>query len=267
MKFGIYRKPTSTDRYITCDSNHFGAQKQAAFHSMAHRLFHIPMEREDFVAERNKIHHAAKLNGYDECFVDRILRKHERKRHRENSTTLKPEKDEKQRISIPFYPKITNAVQAALGKHDFHVVYKSNNTLKDLLCNAKDQTPPGEKSGIYQIPCKNCTSVYIGQTRRKFKVRLREHKNAVDNGRTNDSSVAAHTATLNHNVDWEKAKLIKNVRKASHLDAWESMYIATSNQPLMNEDDPPISSPLFKLTKLETQQNTFLTCTGNSTNM
>lgn len=26
LKFGIYRKPTSTDRYITSDSNHFGAQ-------------------------------------------------------------------------------------------------------------------------------------------------------------------------------------------------------------------------------------------------
>jgi hypothetical protein len=45
LKFSIYRKPTSTDRYITSDSNHFGAQKQAAFHSMTHRLFNIPMEK------------------------------------------------------------------------------------------------------------------------------------------------------------------------------------------------------------------------------
>lgn len=25
LKFGIYRKPTSTERYITSDSNHFGS--------------------------------------------------------------------------------------------------------------------------------------------------------------------------------------------------------------------------------------------------
>ncbi|XP_055614997.1 uncharacterized protein LOC129761303 [Toxorhynchites rutilus septentrionalis] len=52
LKFGIYRKPTSTDRYITSDSNHFGAQKQAAFHSMVYRLLNIPMERDDYIAEK-----------------------------------------------------------------------------------------------------------------------------------------------------------------------------------------------------------------------
>ncbi|XP_062713449.1 uncharacterized protein LOC134290345 [Aedes albopictus] len=60
LKFGIYRKPTSTDRYITSDSNHFGTQQQAAFHSMAHRLFNIPMEKEEFITERKKIHEAAR---------------------------------------------------------------------------------------------------------------------------------------------------------------------------------------------------------------
>ncbi|XP_053692163.1 uncharacterized protein LOC128740627 [Sabethes cyaneus] len=70
LKFGIYRKQTSTDRFITSDSNHFGAQKQAAFHSMAHRLFNIPMEKEEFNAEREKIHKIAEQNGYDSNFID-----------------------------------------------------------------------------------------------------------------------------------------------------------------------------------------------------
>lgn len=203
--------------------------------------------------ERNRIHRAGELNGYGKEFVDKILRKHERKKHRKNATTLISTKDEVKRISLPFYPKITNPIQAVLKHHGFHVVYKSNNTLKDLLCNLKDKIPQEEKSGIYQIPCSNCPAVYIGQTRRKFKIRLREHRNAVENERANDSSVAAHTSTLDHTVDWENAKLIKNVRKTSHLNAWESMYIATSDRPLMNEDDAPIVSPLFHLTKLKMQ--------------
>lgn len=249
LKFAIYRKPTSTDRYITSDSNHYGAQKQAAFHSMAHRLFNIPMEKEDFVAERKRIHSAAEMNGYGKDFVDKILRKHERKKHRQTATTLHPDKEEIKRISLPFYPQMTNPIQAALKHHGIHVVYKSGNTLKDHLCNLKDKVPAEEKSGIYEIPCQNCPAVYIGQTRRKFKVRLREHKNAVDHERPNESSVAAHTIAQNHSIDWQQAKLLKNVRKASHLNAWESMYIATADRPLMNEDDPPITSPLFNLTK------------------
>ena len=250
LKYEIYRKPTSTDRYITSDSNHHGAQKQAAFHSMVHRLFSIPMESENFVTERNRIHEAAELNGYDKTFVDKILRKHERKKHRQNCTTLQPEKEEKRWISLPFYPKLTNSIQSVLQKHGFHAAYKSNNNLKDLLVNLKDKVPPEEKSGIYKIPCENCPAVYIGQTRRKLKARLREHKTAVENDRVNDSSVAAHTTSQKHSVDWEKVKLIKNVQKTAHLNAWESMYITTTDHPLMNEDDPPISSPLFHLTKL-----------------
>lgn len=249
LKYGIYRKPTSTDRYITSDSSHYGTQKQAAFHSMVHRLFNIPMEKEEFTAERKKIHEAAELNGYDTIFINKIIRKHERKKHRQNATTLQPEKEDTKRISLPFYPKVTNAIQGVLKQHGIQAVYKSGNTLKDLLCALKDKVPPEEMSGIYEIPCKNCPSVYIGQTRRKFKARLKEHRSAVDNGRSNESSVAAHAMDLNHKIDWDRAKLKKCVRKVSHLNAWESMHIATSEQPLMNEDEAPITSSLFHLTK------------------
>ncbi|XP_053699016.1 uncharacterized protein LOC128745987 [Sabethes cyaneus] len=250
LKFGIYRKPTSTDRYITSDSNHFGAQKQAAFHSMAHRLVHIPMEEEDFIAEKENIYKAAKINGYDKQFVDRIIRVHERKKHKQNVTTLQPERENIERISIPFYPKITNPIKNILKRHGYHAVYKSNTTIRDSLCNAKDKVPTKDRSGIYQINCKDCPSIYIGQTRRKIQARIKEHRNATENKRINDSSVAMHAISLQHQIDWDSAKMLKNVRKSSHLNAWESMQISTAEQPLMNEDDAPIISPLFSLTKL-----------------
>lgn len=253
LKFGIYRKPTSTDRYITSDSNHFGAQKQAAFHSMAHRLYNVPMEDDEFAEERNRIYKAAEVNGYEKEFVNKILRKHKRKKHQQNTTTLQPLKEETKRISLPFYPKITNPIKSTLKRLGLQVVHKSDSTLRDLLCNLKDRVPLDEQSGIYQIPCQDCPSVYIGQTRRKLKTRLKEHKNAVDNKKPNDSAVAAHTTTSNHSIDWEGAKLIKAVRKASHLNAWESFHISNTTVPLMNEDDPPITSCLFNLTKLKIQ--------------
>lgn len=144
---------------------------------------------------------------------------------------------------------MTNTIQKTLKHHGFKTVYKSSNTLKDRLCSLKDKVPKEDLSGIYEIPCKSCPAVYIGQTRRKFKTRLREHRNAVENQRAHDSSVAAHTTELNHSVNWDHAKLKKCVRKVSHLNAWESMYIATAEQPLMNEDEAPITSTLFHLTK------------------
>ncbi|XP_055590309.1 uncharacterized protein LOC129742433 [Uranotaenia lowii] len=249
IKFGIYRKPTSTDRYITADSNHFGAQKQAAFHSMAHRLYNIPMEKEDFEEEKHKILEAGFLNGFDNEFVLKILRKHARKKYRSDATTFRPEKEEPYRVSLPFHPKLTNGITKILSQHGLKTAYKSGNTLKDRLVSLKDKIPQDERSGIYEIPCESCPAVYIGQTRRKFKVRLKEHRNAVDNNRVNESSVAAHATEMDHSINWEKVIYRKCVRKASHLNAWESMFISTSEKPLMNEDDPPIMSPLFTFTK------------------
>ncbi|XP_065094759.1 uncharacterized protein LOC135715406 [Ochlerotatus camptorhynchus] len=253
LKFGIYRKPTSTDRYITSDSNHFGAQKQAAFHSMAHRLYNVPMEEEEFAEEKERIYKTAEVNGYEKEFTSKILQKHKRKKRLQNITTLQPERDEAKRISLPFYPKVTNPIKNTLKRQGLHIVHKSDNTLRDLLYNLKDKIPADEQSGIYRIPCQDCPSVYIGQTRRKVKVRLKEHKNAVDNKKSNDSAVAAHTTASNHQIDWKSAKLIKTVRKPSHLNAWESMHINNTQEPLMNEDDPPITSSLFNLTKLKIQ--------------
>lgn len=211
------------------------------------------MEGDDFAEEKERIYKAAEVNGYEKKFVDKILQKHKRKRHRQDITTLQPEREEVKRVSLPFYPKLTNQLKSILKQQGLQVVHKSDNTLRDLLCNLKDKVPPDENSGIYRIPCQDCPSVYIGQTKRKAKVRLKEHKTAVDNGKSCDSSVAAHAISLNHVIDWKEAKLIKNIRKPSHLNAWESHHISNSEKPLMNEDDPPITSCLFGLTKLRVQ--------------
>lgn len=79
LKFGIHRKPVATDRYITSDSNQNRSQKQAAIHSMVHRLCNIPMENKELKEKRKVVHEYAQLNGYDKEIVSQsLLRKHER---------------------------------------------------------------------------------------------------------------------------------------------------------------------------------------------
>ncbi|XP_062541740.1 uncharacterized protein LOC134209742 [Armigeres subalbatus] len=214
---------------------------------MAHRLYNVPMDKPEFEEEENKIYNAAEMNGYDRKFVETILRKHKRKRHRQEITTLEPATEKNRRISLPFYPRITNPIKTALRRQRLQVVHKSENTLRDLLCNLKDRVPSEEQSGVYRISCDDCSAVYIGQTRRKIKVRLREHKSAVETLKIHESSVAAHAVNCGHNINWEDSKLLRAVRKNSQLN--ESMFITNSKEPLMNEDEPPIVSNLFGLTE------------------
>ena len=50
-------------------------------------------------------------------------------------------------------------------------------TLKDILPKAKDSVERSSRPGVvYQIPCRDCTGIYIGETGRAYKTRLAEHK-------------------------------------------------------------------------------------------
>ncbi|KAJ8959219.1 hypothetical protein NQ318_022481 [Aromia moschata] len=49
-----------------------------------------------------------------------------------------------------------------------------------------------EKSGIYEISCKDCDQKYIGQTKRSILTRFKEHMAHLKYGRTEKSCVAQH---------------------------------------------------------------------------
>ena len=54
--------------------------------------------------------------------------------------------------------------------------------LSKVLCKPKDVPSENEISGLVcQIPCRDCDSVYIGETKRSLETRKREHVNSVKN--------------------------------------------------------------------------------------
>ena len=49
------------------------------------------------------------------------------------------------------------------------------------MVHSKDKVKDKEKTElIYRVPCKNCFSSYVGETGRKFGLRIKEHKKEVD---------------------------------------------------------------------------------------
>ena len=50
------------------------------------------------------------------------------------------------------------------------VCTKPLKTIKDILPSTKDRIEPIRQQGaIYQIPCQDCSALYIGETGRNFK--------------------------------------------------------------------------------------------------
>ena len=250
IKFSIYRKPTSKERYIMKSSFHHGTHKAAAFNSMIHRALNIPLEDEDREIERNKIFDIAKVNGYDLDFIENLYQRHLGKKNLKDLTSLEPLGSESRRIAVPYFPTVTNRLKQVLKPFDIQLVASSQYTLRKKLCNYKDKPPPSGASGIYRVPCIDCDSVYIGQTRRSIATRLQEHAAAISSSKIERSSVAEHAVEHSHSIDMINADKVKTVNKNYKLDAWESLFMANATTTLMNREDAPIISLLFGLVDL-----------------
>lgn len=248
FSFEIYRKPTDSQLCIPFDSCTPMIYKVAAFETMFHRLYNIPMDRDAFKKEENYIYECAELNGYKKEIIENIQRKHSRKSKQPKSTLKrenKSEPNEGRLMLLNFYPPVTHQIQKIAKKAGIPCIYKSQGNLGDLLINLKDKRQNHQKSGIYCIQCNDCEEEYIGQSKRRVEKRWKEHRAAIRLNQPHKSAVANHCLSWGHSIGEEK--LIREVTSTFELNSWESFYIANSLHN-MNEGEAPIRSNLFLLT-------------------
>lgn len=253
----MYHKPTSTRRVITSDSFCPFQYKQAAFHSMAHRLCSLPLSIKHYKHEYEYIKSVADVNGYSENIVDKIIANHAKKVKRKNMSTFfnnKERENEKKKVSMSYAPTITTKLKPIFNEHGMMIVYKNNNKLSDLLGSTKDKKESLSKSGIYRIQCSECDAVYIGQTKRSVTTRFKEHLKAIELRHTYKSAFAAHAVENRHGgTDISDVKLLKQISDHRRLDAYECVYIRKTKNTV-NLDNGNIESVLFSLVDIEHKQ-------------
>ena len=65
----------------------------------------------------------------------------------------------------------------------------------------KNRVPEEKKKAVvYQVPCKDCHQLYTGESMRTLKVRLAEHRRAVQKSDVNNG-IAVHMANTSHSID------------------------------------------------------------------
>ena len=114
-----------------------------------------------------------------------------------------------------------------------------------------DEVKDEEKTElIYRVPCKNCSSSYIGETGRKFGLRIKQHKKEVDSftagtqtrastaresSVTHKLAITDHAVEENHVIDWDKAKVV--YREAQRQTRWIKEALWIRKTPMcMNRD-------------------------------
>lgn len=249
LEIGVYHKPTSTMRTITSDSHCPIQHKQAAYHSLIHRLCRLPLSIANYKKEYEHIMETARVNGYSAKMVDNFIYKHSRKVNNSNQTTMFSQRDEptRKRVSIQFIPSITNKLKSVFKQHGFELVYRNDSKLSNLFGSTKDKTPNMEKSGIYCYECSVCLRKYYGQTKRSIETRFKDHCACIRLNHPYKSAIASHVLIDGHeNINKENLCLLRQVNDDRRLDAYEAFHIQKDDNPL-NLDRGNVDSCLFAL--------------------
>lgn len=224
--FKIYRKPTYSDAIIPSSSRHPISHKHAIFHSLLHRLINVPLSSVDYKLELNTIKTIAVNNGYPTHLIDNLLRKKIKNKNMHLIYAINNlDRINKKWVRLSFIGSTTIKITNKINKSLYKPTYYCQNNLGKYLLNNKDKVDTFDNSGVYQLNCNNCECLYIGQSGRSVKTRVKEHISSWKNAKDN-SNFANHLLEQNHNFDPNvNCKLLHQCTKGSKLDSLEALEI------------------------------------------
>ena len=85
---------------------------------------------------------------------------------------------------IPYIQGVTEPIKRILKSHNVKAAQKAFQTLGHIFAKPKDPVTKKKQQqqrtdAIDSIPCSECGNEYIGQTKRQFGTRLKEHQKVV----------------------------------------------------------------------------------------
>jgi hypothetical protein len=82
-------------------------------------------------------------------------------------------------------------------------------TLDHIFAKPKDPVQTNQKTHVvFSIPCGDCEKVYLGQSKRQFGTRLKEHQKAVSTLNKVKSALAEHVCDTKQVIAWENCRVI-----------------------------------------------------------
>ena len=145
----IYRKPTYA--------------KQSVITALFDQADNVVSNEKGKIEEKHHILAALRQNGYPKEFIQRTVRKHNKRK--EQLPREHPEEEPKQTksINLPYIQGVNEQLKCALNKHNIKATFYTQTTFRSLLSEPKDPIPKEDRnSAVYQLNCKDCEAVYMG---------------------------------------------------------------------------------------------------------
>ena len=109
---------------------------------------------------------------------------------------------------LPYIIGLSEQLRHCLQQQGARPIFKSETTLRSHLIWPKDPADLTKQDGVvYRIPCE-CSKVYIGETARPMKDRIKEHDRDIRLACTQTSAISEHTHNTEHYPLWDEVKCI-----------------------------------------------------------
>jgi hypothetical protein len=227
MKTSVYRKPTHTGRYINYSSHHHPRVMKGVIQRLRDRAHNI-CDEELKHEELKHLERVFTANGYPKPFTRRTLNQSSRRNEQEPPVAEGEEEEKKKLLLLPYIKGVSENIDRVCAPLGVRSVFKSHNTLRQLLMRVKSKIPDDQMKGVvYEVPCADCNGVYIGETGRNLKMRLKEHRYAVRR-QDEKNGIAVHAQESGHNVDWEAARVMMREEHLTKRKVLESILILES---------------------------------------
>ena len=181
------------------------------------------------------MHNTFRANGFPTKTIKPIL---EDPKYQQQTTPVEQSPDEigpedaepKRTLCLPYVKGLSEKIDKVcrtIKSVKIRTVFKTVKTLRRTLMRVKNMVPEEKKKGVvYEIPCKDCSQTYVGETGRTLKKRISEHKQAVRRLDSNNG-IAVHVQLQDHRIDWEGACVIENEQRYWRRRVLEAIHIQT----------------------------------------
>jgi hypothetical protein len=156
-------------------------------------------------------------------------------------------------VIIPYVKGISERISRTMKGYNIATAMKPHCTIRNQLVYPKDKRDKLDiTNAIYDIPCMNCKLSYVGETGRKFSMRLEEHKTEAEKvintvvtraGRlaslstTNKSAITDHVVDSNHVIGWTEARVLGTEQDKYKRWIKEAIEIRKKRGTIMNRDE------------------------------
>ena len=172
----IVNPPTPTNTSLSILTTLFAIKKSVA-KTLLRRADCLLSSLDSKAEERKYVSNVLKANGYTKTFL----------RNCQKPVTTSSTPDEREPATgfavIPYIQGVTEPIKRILNSHNVEVASK-NQTLGHIFA-------------IYSIPCNDCDNEYIGQTKRQFGTRFKEHRKAVFFCKKENLALSEHMCLTN----------------------------------------------------------------------